>query len=172
MKHGSDFFTLHSEFRALVKTQHLAVKKCFCCFRRGVYFKLLYSVTCIQWHYEPIVMYKYSSLKSFCINKTSSPCWKLHVPCSYPPMSLVHFGEKSFLPLHMSLIAFCTQLWDVSLWKIVWKTSWLFLIMCICVYMLCFYDLMLGEPNCLQNIFYVYSWGSVLVKRDIDVRIR
>lgn len=64
---------------------------------------------------------------------------KLHDPYFYLLKPLTFFGEKPFY----HWICYCshsqsTQLWDVSLLKIVWKMSWLFFISSFWVYILCF----------------------------------
>lgn len=101
------------------------------------------------------------------------PLQKLHDPFFYSLEFLVSFGETLCLLLHMSVITFPLHTILGCLPMKNYMENFLIILhnVYLSVHAL-FYDLTLTESNCLQNFIYVYSWGMVLVKKDIEVMIR
>lgn len=100
------FFIIYSELRALVKTQKSVVINASV-LNWEVNIPIMILVSCLHLmalctnHHVPILINKMILWKENIITLL-----KLYDPCFYPLRSLVSFGEKSFLPLHMSLIVF------------------------------------------------------------------
>jgi hypothetical protein len=63
MKHCSEFFEIYTAFRALVKTQHSVIIKCFRCdFGRNTPL-INFMSCCLRWNHSSKFIYKYSWAK-------------------------------------------------------------------------------------------------------------